>query len=357
MGVKFTTIPSFFCAIAIYPSTTTCAHDPCASQPDDSDLTVIPIYGKCSPFQSDPNSWLNTIINMASNDPERIEYLSSLMVLRKRKPVNKAPIASGQAFNIGSYVVRVRLGTPGQLMFMVLEPAPTRPGSHAPAASVAPAPPPSPTSLHHLRGPVSCTAPRCGQVRGAFSCPLAAPPLATSTNPTPAPPSPPRSSKTRSAWPSTPSELLLRCINAASGPFRPKGFWFQVLLLFRVAQTWARGPTQADTNHPASAKPAQALFYSVNLTGVTVGRVHVALPSQFLAFDPNTGSGTIIDSGTVITRLIHSSYGSMACLAMAAAPNNVNSALNVIANLQQQNLRILFDTVNNKVGIARELCN
>ncbi|KAJ1416383.1 aspartyl protease AED3-like [Sesbania bispinosa] len=121
MGVKFTTISFiFFCAIAIYPSTTTCAHDPCASQPDDSDLTVIPIYGKCSPFQSDPNSWLNTIINMASNDPERIEYLSSLMVLRKRKPVNKAPIASGQAFNIGSYVVRVRLGTPGQLMFMTV---------------------------------------------------------------------------------------------------------------------------------------------------------------------------------------------------------------------------------------------
>ncbi|KAG5541864.1 hypothetical protein RHGRI_021642 [Rhododendron griersonianum] len=55
--------------------------------------------------------------------------------------------------------------------------------------------------------------------------------------------------------------------------------------------------------------------------------------------------------------LIHSSSGSLACLAMAAAPNNVNSVLNVIANLQQQNLRILFDTVNSRVGIARENCN
>lgn len=112
---------------------------------------------------------------------------------------------------------------------------------------------------------------------------------------------------------------------------------------------------------------------------------------ELLAFDPNTGAGTIIDSGTVITRfvepvyaairdefrkqvkgpfatigafdtcfaatnediappvtfhftgmdlklpventLIHSSAGSLACLAMAAAPNNVNSVLNVIANL------------------------
>jgi hypothetical protein len=42
---------------------------------------------------------------------------------------------------------------------------------------------------------------------------------------------------------------------------------------------------------------------------------------------------------------------------MAAAPNNVNSVLNVIANLQQQNLRIMFDTTNSRLGIARELCN
>lgn len=146
-----------------------------------------------------------------------------------------------------------------------------------------------------------------------------------------------------------------------------------------------------------------------------MGRAMVRIPDGLLGFNPNTGAGTIIDSGTVITRfvepvynairdefrrqvkgpfsslgafdtcfmksyetlaptitfhflgldlklpfensLIHSSSGSLACLAMAASPNNVNSVLNVIANLQQQNLRILFDTVNNKVGIARELCN
>lgn len=146
-----------------------------------------------------------------------------------------------------------------------------------------------------------------------------------------------------------------------------------------------------------------------------MGRVNVPVPSELLEFNQYTGSGTIIDSGTVITRfvepaynairdefrkqvagpftslgafdtcfvktyealapaitlhftgldltlpmensLIHSSSGSLACLAMAAAPNNVNSVLNVIANYQQQNVRILFDTVNQKVGIARELCN
>ena len=54
--------------------------------------------------------------------------------------------------------------------------------------------------------------------------------------------------------------------------------------------------------------------------------------------------------------LIRSTAGSTTCLAMAAAPNNVNSVLNVIANLQQQNHRILFDVPNSRLGIARETC-
>ncbi|KAI9072848.1 hypothetical protein K1719_045184 [Acacia pycnantha] len=41
--------------------------------------------------------------------------------------------------------------------------------------------------------------------------------------------------------------------------------------------------------------------------------------------------------------LVHSSSGSLACLARVAAPNNVNSVLNVIANYQQRNVRILLD--------------
>lgn len=54
--------------------------------------------------------------------------------------------------------------------------------------------------------------------------------------------------------------------------------------------------------------------------------------------------------------LIHSSSGSTTCLAMAAAPDNVNSVLNVIANLQQQNHRVLFDVPNSRLGVARETC-
>lgn len=54
--------------------------------------------------------------------------------------------------------------------------------------------------------------------------------------------------------------------------------------------------------------------------------------------------------------LIHSSVGSTTCLAMAEAPDNVNSVLNVIANMQQQNHRVLFDLPNSRIGVARELC-
>ena len=55
--------------------------------------------------------------------------------------------------------------------------------------------------------------------------------------------------------------------------------------------------------------------------------------------------------------LIHSTAGSTTCLAMAAAPDNVNSVLNVIASMQQQNHRILFDIPNSRVGVDRESCS
>ena len=54
--------------------------------------------------------------------------------------------------------------------------------------------------------------------------------------------------------------------------------------------------------------------------------------------------------------LIRSTVGGITCLAMAAAPDNVNSVLNVIANMQQQNHRVLYDVPNSRIGVARELC-
>ncbi|KAJ3676263.1 hypothetical protein LUZ60_003675 [Juncus effusus] len=154
------------------------------------------------------------------------------------------------------------------------------------------------------------------------------------------------------------------------------------------------------------------------MTGIRVGLRVVSIPSSSFTFDPNTGGGTIIDIGTMYTRLVvpvytavrdefrrrvgaplappqggfdtcynvsikaptitfmfdggvsvsvtlpeenillSSSSGTMTCLGMAAEPETgVNSVLNVIANMQQQNHRILFDMPNGRVGFAREPCS
>ncbi|KAL6981010.1 saccharopepsin [Sarracenia purpurea var. burkii] len=161
--------------------------------------------------------------------------------------------------------------------------------------------------------------------------------------------------------------------------------------------------------------PRRSSLYYVNMIGIRVGRRVVNIPPSALAFDSATGAGTIFDSGTVFTRLvgpayvavrdefrkrvgagatvsslggfdtcysvpivaptitlmftgmnvtlpadnylIHSTAGSITCLAMAAAASdNVSSVLNVIANMQQQNHRVVFDVPNSRLGVARELC-
>ncbi|KAL5720093.1 saccharopepsin [Ranunculus cassubicifolius] len=164
---------------------------------------------------------------------------------------------------------------------------------------------------------------------------------------------------------------------------------------------------------PLLKNPRRSSLYYVQLNAIRVGRKIVNIPPSALAFNPTTGAGTIFDSGTVFTRLvapayiavrdefrrrmkgatvsslggfdtcytvpilaptisfhftgmnmtlpldnilIHSTAGSTTCLAMAAAPDNVNSVLNVIANMQQQNHRILIDVPNSKLGVAREPC-
>ncbi|CAN8268092.1 unnamed protein product [Cochlearia groenlandica] len=165
---------------------------------------------------------------------------------------------------------------------------------------------------------------------------------------------------------------------------------------------------------PLLKNPRRSSLYYVDLVGISVGSTIVNIPTSALAFDPVSGAGTIFDSGTVFTRLvepayiavrnefrrriksanatslggfdtcytgdsvvfppvtfmfagmnvtlpqdnllIHSSSGSTSCLAIAAAPNNVNSVLNVIASMQQQNHRVLIDLPNSRLGIARETC-
>ncbi|XP_008444946.2 aspartyl protease AED3 [Cucumis melo] len=417
------------------------AFDLCASG-SDGDLSVIPIYGKCSPFTAPKSeSWMNTVIDMASKDPARIRYLSSLAA---QKSV-AAPIASGQqVLNIGNYVVRVQLGTPGQTMYMVLDTS--NDAAWAPCSGCTGCSGPATFSAKNSStfATLDCSKPQCSQARGlscpttgnadclfnqtyggdsSFSATLVEDSLHLGSNVIPNFSFGCISSASGSSIPPQglmglgrgPLSLISQSGSLYSGIFSYclpsfKSYYFSGSLKLGPV-----GQPKAIRTTPLLRNPHRPSLYYVNLTGISVGRVLVPISPELLAFDPNTGAGTIIDSGTVITRfvppvytairdefrkqvggsfsplgafdtcfatsnevsapavtlhlsgldlrlpmensLIHSSAGSLACLAMAAAPNNVNAVVNVIANLQQQNHRILFDINNAKLGIARELCN
>ncbi|GLJ40185.1 hypothetical protein SUGI_0824170 [Cryptomeria japonica] len=162
-----------------------------------------------------------------------------------------------------------------------------------------------------------------------------------------------------------------------------------------------------------SANPS---FYYVGLNGVSVGKDRVAVA----AMEQSSGKGTIIDSGTTITRLAEPVYssvrdsfvrhlsklsraasvsifdacfnfpsgdvevpqitlhfdknvdvplpptnylirtsaqGSVICLALAAPPKSSSgSGVSILGNFQQRNFRVVYDTAGSRLGIAPETC-
>ncbi|KAL1214236.1 Aspartyl protease AED3 [Cardamine amara subsp. amara] len=445
------TLHFFFLTILLPFTFTTATRDPCATAaPDGSDdLSIIPINAKCSPFAPTHTSAsaIDTVLHMASADSHRLTYLSSL-VAGKPNPTS-VPVASGnQLLHTGNYVVRARLGTPPQLMFMVLDtsndavwlPCSGCSGcsTAAPAASFNP-------NSSSTYSTVSCSTAQCTQARG-LTCPSSSPPSICSFNQSYGG----DSSFTANLVQDTltlASDVIpnfsFGCINSVSGNSLPpqglmglgrgptslvsqttslysgvfsyclpsfRSFYFSGSLKLGLA-----GQPRSIRYTPLLRSLHRPSLYYVNLTGVSVGSVQVPVDPMYLTFDSNTGAGTIIDSGTVITRftqpvyeairdefrkqlkgpfstlgafdtcftadnedvapkitlhmtsldlklpmentLIHSSAGTLACLSMAGIPQNANAVLNVIANLQQQNLRILFDVANSRLGIAPEPCN
>lgn len=409
------------------------------SKIDNSDLSVYHIYGGCSPFKAQkPQSWPNTVLDMVAKDPKRVAYLDSLAAQK-----TSVPIASGQqVLNIGNYLVRTKIGTPGQLMFMVLDTsmdAAWVPCSGCLGCSSNIFSPNSSSTF----GSMDCASDLCSQVHGLISCPTTGSGACLFN----------QSYGGDSSLVATLSHdsLLLDkdvipnyafgCINAISGNSIPPqgllGLGRGPLSLISQSKSLYNGVFSyclpsfksyyfsgslklGPRNQPRSIKttpllqnPHRPSLYYVNLIAVSVGRVQVPIPQQYLTFDATTGAGTIIDSGTLLTRfvgpayyairdeyrkqvqgpfsslgafdtcfsvtheqvaptltlhfegldlklpmenaLIHSSAGNLACLAMAA--NSPNSVINIIASWQQQNLRILYDTANSRLGIARELCN
>jgi hypothetical protein len=409
-----------------------------------SDLSV---YHNVHPSSPSP---LEAIISLARDDDSRLLFLSSKAV---GSGVTSAPVASGQT--PPSYVVRTGLGTPVQQLLLALDNSADATWAHCSPCSTCPATSlfvPASSSSH---ASLPCASLWCPLFQGQ-PCPShqdASAPLPTCAFTKPfadASFQASLSSDTLRLGRDAIVNYTFGCVGAVTGPTSnlPKQGLLGLGLgpMGLLSQTGNRyggvfsyclpsyksyyfsgslrlgpaGQPRGVRYTPLLSNPHRSSLYYVNVTGLSVGRTWVRVAPRSFAFDPNTGAGTVIDSGTVITRwtapvyaalrdefrrqvgapsgytslgafdtcfntdevaaggappvtvhmdggvdlalpmentLIHSSATPLACLAMAEAPQNVNSVVNVLANLQQQNVRVVFDVAHSRVGFAREACN
>lgn len=398
-----------------------------------STLKVIHVSNPCSPFKPKKMSWEETVIQMLYEDNARLQYLSSLVA---RKSV--APVAwARQLIQSPTYIVRVRVGTPAQTFLMALDTS--NDAAWLPCNGCDGCGPSlfASDKSTSFKG-IPCGTPQCQQVTNpiclqnlctfnqtyggsTLAATLSQDTIALAQDPVPG--------------------YVFGCIQKTTGASVPPqgllGLGRGPLSLLSQTQSLYQStfsyclPSFRSSNFSGSLRlgpiaqpnkmpytpllknPKRPSLYYVNLLGIKVGRKTVDIPPAALAFNPTNGAGTVIDSGTVYTRLalpaytavrdefrrrmgkatvtslggfdtcysvpvtvpsitfmfqgmnmtlgqdnflLRSTSTSIACLAMAAAPDNVNSALNIIANMQQQNHRVVYDIPNNRIGIARENC-
>ncbi|XP_073137060.1 aspartyl protease AED3-like [Henckelia pumila] len=408
-----------------------------SNQEQDSTLQIIHVNHPSYPLRPKTTlSWEDSVLQMQSNDESRVRYLSMLASARQT-----VPIASGsQITKNPTYIIKVNVGTPAQPLLMALD-------TNNDAALV-----PchmclgcSSTTFNSTKSStfnnVTCGSPQCSQVSNSncggktschFNLPygnsnvsanLAQDTLTLANNHIP--------------------NFTFGCVNSTTGTSLPAqglmglgrgplSFISQTLTLYNSTFSYCL-PNYKSSGFTGSLKlgpkfqPIQikstpllknsrrpSLYY-VDLKAISVGANVVKIPPSAFAFDPNTGAGTIFDTGVQFTTLvmpayvavrdefrrrmgkatvsslggfdtcytvpitipsitfmfqgmnmtlaqdnflIHSTSGSTTCLAMAAEMDgSVNSVLNVIGSFQQQNHRILIDQPKSRLGVAWERCS
>ncbi|RWW39994.1 hypothetical protein BHE74_00054629 [Ensete ventricosum] len=414
----------------------------CATPPDEGPtIRILHAFGPCSPLRESArfDSWEDTVMDLMTRDESRLAYLASLATAGR----SFVPVASGrQLLQIPNYVVRASVGTPAQPMLIALDTS--NDAAWVPCTACAGCPSASPSfdpSRSTTYRPLPCGSPQCGQApnpscpAGATSCSFNLTYGASSLQAGLAQDSLALASDVAQSY-------TFGCLQKVTGNSVPpqgllglgrgtlsflsqtKGLYgatFSYCLpsfkSLNFSGTLRLGPVGQPKNiktTPLLSSPRRSSLYYVNMIGIRVGRRVLDIPPSAVTFDAATGAGTIIDSGTMFTRLvapvyaalrdefrrrvkavgpvtslggfdtcyngavtppgitlmftgmnvtlppenvlIHSTAGSITCLAMAAAPDNVNSVLNVVANMQQQNHRVLFDVPNARIGFAREAC-
>ncbi|CAN8237082.1 unnamed protein product [Cochlearia groenlandica] len=412
------------------------------TQNHDSTLRIFHIDSPCSPFKqpSSSLSWEARALQSLAQDQARLQYLTSLVARR-----SVVPIASGrQMLQSTMYIVKAMVGTPAQSLLLAMDTSSDL--AWLPCSGCVGCPsttafsPAKSTSFKN----VSCSAPQCKQVPNptcssracSFNVTYGSSSIAANLS---------QDTIRLAADPITP--FTFGCVNKVAGgggtilpPQGLLGLGRGPLSLMSQSQSIYKstfsyclpsfkslafsgslrlGPSSQPLRvkyTPLLKNPRRSSLYYVNLVAIRVGRKVVDIAPADIAFNPTTGAGTILDSGTVYTRLakpvyeavrnefrkrvkpstavvtslggfdtcytgkitvptitfmfkgvnmtmpadnlmLHSTAGSRSCLAMAAAPENVNSVVNVIASMQQQNHRVVIDVPNGRIGLARERCS
>ncbi|XP_072983964.1 aspartyl protease AED3-like [Typha latifolia] len=415
----------------------------CTTPPDHgSTLHIIHAFGPCSPLHptSPFPSWASFLTSQNDRDASRLQFLSSLATAAGGHR-SFVPIAPGrQLLQIPNYVVRARVGSPPQSFLAALDtsndaawfPCSSCVGCSSASASFSP-------SLSSTFRQIPCGSPQCSQVPNP-SCQISS--CAFNLTYGSSSVQAVLSQDSLSLASDVINTYAFGCLQKVTGSsIPPQGLLglgrgplsflsqtknmyastfsyclpsFKSLNFSGTLRLGPKGQPLRIKTTPLLFNPRRSSFYYVNMTGIRVGRRVVPIPASALAFDTATGAGTIVDSGTMFTRLvapaytamrdefrrrvaaplapplggfdtcynvsvavptvtfmfagpmevtlpeenvvIHSTAGGITCLAMAAAPEGVNAVLNVIANMQQQNHRVLFDVPNARIGFSRELC-
>ncbi|PUZ73290.1 hypothetical protein GQ55_2G462400 [Panicum hallii var. hallii] len=439
MGMRM--LPVLLLLLAAGAAASHSSSSSCPATPPDSGATlqVSHAFGPCSPLgpEAASPSWAGFLADQAARDASRLLYLDSLAVRGRAY----APIASGrQLLQTPTYVVRARLGTPAQQLLLAVDTS--NDAAWIPCAGCAGCPtstPFNPAASTSYR-PVPCGSPLCAQAPNA-ACPRNSKACGFSLTYADSSLVAALSQDSLAVANDVVKAYTFGCLQRATGTAAPPqgllglgrgplSFLSQTKDMYEATFSYClpsfkslnfsgtlrlgrKGQPQRIKTTPLLANPHRSSLYYVNMTGIRVGRKVVPIPAAALAFDPATGAGTVLDSGTMFTRLvapayaavrdevrrrvgapvsslggfdtcfsdpavkwpavtllfdgmqvtlpeenvvIHSTYGTTSCLAMAAAPDGVNTVLNVIASMQQQNHRVLFDVPNGRVGFARERC-
>ncbi|CAI9292958.1 unnamed protein product [Lactuca saligna] len=364
----------------------------CYSSSQGSTLRVYHVSSPCSPFRpKTPLSWEESVLQMQADDKTRLSFLTSLVAGR-----SFVPVGSGrQIIQSPTYIVKANIGTPAQSLLMALDTSTDM--ALIPCAGCVGCSSATFDSTKSISySSLACGADQCKQVQST-GC------LGTTCS-------------LNITYGNSIIEANLAQDNLTLATDSVVGYPFSCIqkttgssLPPQGVLGLGRGPlsfvSQSKTLYQSTF--SRTSLYYVNLVGIKVGSKVVNIPPSAIAFNPNTGGGTIIDSGTVFTRLvdgaytavrdefrrrmgkavvstlggfdtcytvpigkqvptmtfmfpglnmslpqdnflIHSSSGSTTCLAMSSSP-----ALNVIANMQQQNHRVLFDLPNSRLGISQ----